>query len=532
MRGYIFLSFIAVFAISNFAIFSSNQNFDIPSPKRQATVIESFTENEWWLLAWADNNLACKVLTEEEGLPGLTEVKADCGAEVYRAWTEQSLCFAAANGTDTSACAGFYLYYIGSHPAEREVLVELPPASVSITLAGCTQGGPGEKILCPNLPVFRLVGLEPLAEYQITQIHYERLNHSGVCEGAVCELPPRPTPSWGEHITFWADSSYGDSSEKYDAFVRVQRNADGLWQVDVLSEQVSGIRTQAEALEWQAFPPLGENPDWLSYPVDAAALASSEPYQYLAGQLIQARAIDASSCEGGGLLFDGYASQCGLESAMSEVVAWQNRFDSTIFEVADRYGLSPQLLKNLIAQESQFWPGWYETSPHEYGLARLTETGTDTLFRWNDGFYASFCSQILSEEVCAGGYNHLLMVHQEMLRGALATRVNVYCEPCQYGFDLGRVDFGIEVLAQSLLANAVQVNQMFVNLTGEKAGASSSYEDLWRFTLVNYNAGPGCLAAALKATVKGHAELNWVNVSANLVGGCQDAIGYVENIAK
>jgi hypothetical protein len=530
MRGYILFSFIVGFAISYPDIFTRPQVYDVPSPKRQSTVIETYTEHEWWLLAWADNSLACTVLTDQEGLPSLAEVKADCG--VYKTWNEQPLCFAAANGADASVCAGYYLFYIGSYPAEREVVVDLLPASVSLGLPGCSEGGVGEKILCADLPLFRLVGMEPLAKYQITQVHYERLNHSGVCEGAVCELPPRPTPSWGEHITFWADSSYGDSSEKYDAFVRVQRNADGLWQVDVLSKQVSGIRTQAAALEWQAFPLLGENPEWLSYPSDAAALASSEPYQYLAGQLIQAGAIDASSCAGGGLLFDGYASQCGLESATGEVVAWQNRFDATIFEVADRYALSPQLLKNLIAQESQFWPGWYEVSPHEFGLARLTETGTDALFRWNEGLYASFCRQILSEEVCAGGYNRLLTVHQEMLRGALATLVNVFCEPCQYGFDLGRVDFGIEVLAQSLLANAAQVEQIFVNLTGEEAGASSSYKDLWRFTLVDYNAGAGCLAAAIKATIKGHAELNWVNVSANLVDRCWDAIGYVENIAK
>ena len=80
--------------------------------------------------------------------------------------------------------------------------------------------------------------------------------------------------------------------------------------------------------------------------------------------------------------------------------------------------------------------------------------------------------------------------------------------------------------------NAAQVEQIFENLTGEAAGASSSYEDLWRFTLVNYNAGAGCLAAALKATIKGNAALDWGNLSAHLVGGCRDAIGYVENIAN
>ena len=95
-----------------------------------------------------------------------------------------------------------------------------------------------------------------------------------------------------------------------------------------------------------------------------------------------------------------------------------------------------------------------------------------------------------------------------------------------------REDYGIDVLAQSLLANGAQVQQMFENLTGEPAGASASYEDLWRFTLVNYNAGAGCLSAALSATQRGNAALDWQHVSANLVGGCRAAIEYVDHIAK
>jgi hypothetical protein len=292
------------------------------------------------------------------------------------------------------------------------------------------------------------------------------------------------------------------------------------------------VKNQAGALEWQAFPPLGGNPSWLSYPADASGLASSEPYQYLAGQLIRARAVDVSACSDGGLLGNGYASQCGLEQAMGKVIEWQNRFDFSILEIAGRYDLSPQLLKDIIAQESQFWPGLYAPSPLEYGMARLTETGTDTLLRWNDGFYAEFCSQILWDEVCASGYDNLAKVYQEMLRGALATRVNTYCEPCDYGFDLERADYGIEVLAQSLLANAAQVEQMFVNLTKEPAGASASYEDLWRMTLADYNAGSGCLSAALTAMQKGHAQFTWENVSGNLVGGCRAAIDYVANITN
>lgn len=217
---------------------------------------------------------------------------------------------------------------------------------------------------------------------------------------------------------------------------------------------------------------------------------------------------------------------------MQKVIEWQNRFDITLFTTAERFDLSPQLLKNIVARESQFWPGMNALSPLEYGLARLMETGADTLFRWNDGFYASFCDQVLWDEACAVGYNNLAKGYQEMLRGSLATRVSVYCEGCAYRIDLQRTDYGIEVLAQSLLANGAQVEQMFENLTGKPAGRFASYEDLWRFTLMNYNAGPGCLGAALQATLKGGTQFTWDNVAENLDGGCRAAIGYVQSITN
>jgi hypothetical protein len=293
MRDHVVPSFIAVFALSNFAIFSSAPDFDISSPKRQSTVIESYIEHEWWLLAWADNKFACQVFVEKGGLPALPEIKADCTAEVYKLWLEQPLCSAAVNGQDPSSCHGYYLYYAGSHPAERETIVELPPAGASVNLLGCTQSN--YKIICPLLPKLSIQGIEPLPNYAITQVSYQIdappnfQDESGVCSGSVCEVPLSLTSTKGERISFWADSSFGDSSELYEAYYRIKPNGDGRWQVVALSGQVAGIRTQASALEWRAFPPLGENPIWLSYPKDAAALASSEPYQYLAGRLIDAR---------------------------------------------------------------------------------------------------------------------------------------------------------------------------------------------------------------------------------------------------
>ena len=58
------------------------------------------------------------------------------------------------------------------------------------------------------------------------------------------------------------------------------------------------------------------------------------------------------------------------------------------------------------------------------------------------------------------------------------------------------------------------------------------FPHLWKFTLVNYNAGPGCLGNALDVVVEENLELNWENVSANLEPACQGAIEYVNDISR
>jgi hypothetical protein len=504
-------------------------DFANPPPARQAVILKTITEYEWWLLTWAENNLVCRIYTEDEGVPVLADAKADCSSEVYKQWGEQPLCSAATTNGNLASCKGYYLLFVRKQSVEREVVVDLPPISATLTIEGCTQTN--YQTTCPLLPTAKITGLEPLPEHRVTQIHYEYRGRKEVCQGTICEIRLSPSAPNGEQITFWADSSFGDTSEVYEARVRINANGVGKWQLDLLSGQSTDLKTEAFAMEWNIFPQL-DKPLWLSHSLDPNVLTSNEPYQYLAGQLIRAGVANASGCTDGGLLGSGYASQCGLEQSIVEVVNWQNRFDPEIIEVAEQYSLSPFLLKKVIAQESQFWPGKYEISLNEYGLARITEAGADGLLMWNEGFYVSFCKEILSEEACMIGYNQLSPSYQQMLRGALASRVNVDCESCEYGFDLSRADYDIEVLAQSLLASASQVNQIYINLTGKTGGASSSYEDLWRFSLVNYNAGPGCLSAAMKATQTGGTPLDWGNVSAHLVGDCRAAIGYVDNIAK
>jgi hypothetical protein len=117
----------------------------------------------------------------------------------------------------------------------------------------------------------------------------------------------------------------------------------------------------------------------------------------------------------------------------------------------------------------------------------------------------------------------------------LIIEVDATCADCPLGINLDRANFGIGVFAHAMLANCEQAGQLVKNVTGEQAGNVASYEDLWRFTLVNYNAGPGCLGNALDATygedLEEEQELTWENVASHLEPACQGAINYVESIS-
>jgi len=83
-----------------------------------------------------------------------------------------------------------------------------------------------------------------------------------------------------------------------------------------------------------------------------------------------------------------------------------------------------------------------------------------------------------------------------------------------------------------LLANCSQVGQTITNATLSTPGMVSKYEDLWRFTLANYNGGPGCLAFAIHTTWSLRELMDWEHVSTHFTPACQGAIAYVELIAK
>jgi hypothetical protein len=502
---------------------------------RQTTITVNYTEYEWWLMRWTDNQILCQVFVDHEGLPTAEEVYNVCGEDIGDKWYSTPPCMNILEGNkDTRSCAGLYLHLTSSADKEREIIIDLPPAVVWITLDGCSPTPPEN--FCPTLPSLLFIGEEPLPNEEITAINGLYDGIPFYCEGERCAFPLSVTPEEGVTVEFWADSSYGDSSEVFTARLRVVESgvspvpgSSGYF-IDVLSTQWLGGEIASCAQSWEALPPIGRPPEWLSTPDQTGLLASDEAYYYLAGRLITQGIVDARSCPTGGLLPNGYADACGLEAAQPQVEVWQNQFDTRIIETWQETGVPGQLLKNLFAQESQFWPGVFRVR-YEFGLGQITDNGADTILIWDSEFYDQFCPLMLAKDTCDRGYIHLDEDESALLRGALAVQVKVDCPSCPTGIDLTNTYYTVPLFARTLLASCEQVGQIVYNATGEIAGNVSSYEDLWRFTVANYHAGPGCLSyAAHIAWANNGLELLWEEVATRFTEPCQGVVPYVNKI--
>ena len=90
----------------------------------------------------------------------------------------------------------------------------------------------------------------------------------------------------------------------------------------------------------------------------------------------------------------------------------------------------------------------------------------------------------------------------------------------------------MEVFAHTLLAECEQTAQVIQNNIGQSPGAVASYDDLWKFTLVNYNAGAGCLGLAIHETWSTEHKLTWDAMSSHFTDVCAPAKEYVNDISK
>ena len=299
------------------------------------------------------------------------------------------------------------------------------------------------------------------------------------------------------------------------------------------SSNPADIKDIACAKIWNAYPQGGYAiPDWLFTPSKSTELQTNEPYSYLAGKLLQNGLATAPNCPYNGMLPTGFSSQCGLEAIRSQVESWQNQFDEGIYNSAVKNAVPARLLKNIFAQESQFWLGQSDDNQH-FGLAQITEGGLDPLFLAYPEYYQLVCTDVLSTDTCKSKYAELTNQNKGLIRGYfLRNVIDTSCPECPKKFNEKKAADTIDIFARLVVANCEQVGRVIVDITERTPGTISTYDDLWRYTMVNYNAGSGCVSGAIETTYKLEEPLDWLHVSDNMSSRCGTALDYVEKVRR
>ena len=274
--------------------------------------------------------------------------------------------------------------------------------------------------------------------------------------------------------------------------------------------------------------PTQSLPTWLQMTVAIPDLATQNRYDLLAGHLLKTGIVDGSNCPAGGIYPDGSPNGCGLETAQSEMVRWQNRYDPVILASAQTSNVPPYLIKAVIAAESQFWPApdWMKG---EIGLGQMTALGADLVLSYRPGYFRQVCSQALSEEECVKGYPFLSDASRAMLRGLVLRSLDVTCPSCAGGIDPDKGGQAVTVLAETMAASCTQSARVIRMATGKSPASLMSYEDFWRFTLANYHSGAGCMYQALRRSGN---PTNWPAIASGLPEGCTSGSVYIRRIEE
>ena len=249
-----------------------------------------------------------------------------------------------------------------------------------------------------------------------------------------------------------------------------------------------------------------EDLHWVYVPESADELYTEVRYAYLAGRLIASGTVDASACPANGLRYDGYANACGMELAMPMVISVQNLMNQPILDAFYDVGVPPVLLKQVIAIESQFWPA--RDAPWHYGYGHLTNIGIRNAMQWNPDLYSKLCPAGVADCVTD-------VAAAEVILGSLiATNENF-----EYGIDMTAAERSVDILAEALLGYCFQTARLVFNATAWHSSLVVDYGAMWKLTLMNYNAGPGCAYNAVESTFRiTQGPTYWADLSANVSG--------------
>ena len=468
------------------------------------------TTQHWQLATWAGGTLTCDLYLRHEDYPSYSDVRASCGDAVMAEWLTTPACNGASIG-NTADCEGLLLRYQGAVPVSYVETVQLPGIDVDLNTFSCV---PGQ--WCETRPALEVLAIEPLAGFDIQRVNIrvgaQQKSYSG--DNAVFNLPL--TGEQGSWLEYWAESSYGDQSDRVRVRYRSRVSDDGAtFHFDLLGSAWKNSLPSG-TLMWQIFPPSDGLPTVLAQPESPVQLYTTNSYLYLAGYLIQSGQVDASSCSDGGLYLGGSASPCGEKIAEAQVIDWQNRYNAQILQAAQKYNIPAMLLKRIIAQESQFIGE--SNQAYEKGLGYMTSEGVNMTLNWNTNYYLENCLELYEGYICSPGFASLDDIRQNMLNKYILDKVGTPAE--------------IEMLAAAIYASAAQSGQMVQNISALEPIYITTYVDLWKISAGNYYGGAGCLSTAIQEVFDEGVEITWDAITPHLTPECQLVDEYVLKVMQ
>ena len=194
-----------------------------PGPDRFTVTTVDYTAFTWWVASWSKNQVVCSVVADHEGAPTPEEIYRDCGNKVYQKWVSQPPC----NQHIAPDCIGYYVFLVDQQAARKEIPMELPAATAWLTMVDCEPVESVSPTVCEGLPSLVVYGQEPLPDQTITRVEGTLAGKPFACDGSQCVVPLEATDPAGAEMSFWAYSSYGDSSIEYTALVRAEQSDAG-----------------------------------------------------------------------------------------------------------------------------------------------------------------------------------------------------------------------------------------------------------------------------------------------------------------
>jgi hypothetical protein len=508
-----FLLFLAWLTL----IFSAVITFSFSSSTKalgdeRITVKKFILQAQHWQLArWGDGSTVCDLYVAHNQPPTFGDVVEFCGYGTYIEWINTPPCSEAAEGQPNFDCDGLLHRYVGETIYTYKKEVEIPKIKIKVATVNCI---PGE--WCETNPIVKVIAYEPLPGNQILRVNVRVGGRQKTYDGSDGQFPLPITGEQGDWLEYWAESDFGDISERVLLKYRNYQPDPGtsFFHFDLLGTEWAAYNASA-SLIWEIFPPA-DRPliKVLEQPLTIQYLYTTNRYIYLASNLIKAGHVDASECPNNGLYSDGSANPCGEKAAAELVLEWQNRYNDQIFQAAYKHNIPARVLKGILAQETQFWPT--SDNPYELGLGKITENGADMLLMWNLDYYLAICSPIYSLAGCSVGYSNLTPAQQTILRRVVLDNVGTPDE--------------IDMLAATLHASGAQVNQIIRNNAQKEPFEITTYEGLWKFTIANYHIGSGCVGVGIENIIESDSNFTWDDLTKNMVGDCKNAKNYVESV--